>query len=244
MAGLYRRGRTRVVERAGRRELRIDGTFASSFEPGRVTTGSVWDALAAPLLLLGPRPGPRILLLGLGGGSAARIVRALSPRARITGVEIDPDVVEAARRWLDLDAVGVEIVTADARDYLAGSRGRFDAVLEDVFVGRGRAVHKPAWMLDGGLERAAGRLTARGILASNALDEAPQVSRRLAALFPARLAIRVRDYDNRILVGGPPGLSGAALRSRVAGSPLLAPTLPALHFRTLPSRRESQGTRS
>ena len=85
------------VKRIGNaRALRIDGTFASWYEPGQQVTGSVWDALAAPLLLL-PKPRRnRVLILGLGGGSAARVVRALAPKARITGVEIDPVCRSAA----------------------------------------------------------------------------------------------------------------------------------------------------
>ena len=100
------------------RTLRVDGTFASWLRArARLTTGSVWDALAAPLLLLPPARRRRVLLLGLGGGSAARLVRALAPRARIVGVELDREVLRAARRHFDLDALGVEVVNADAREY-------------------------------------------------------------------------------------------------------------------------------
>ena len=49
------------------RELIIDGTLASFFQEGRVDTGSGWDALAAPLLVLPPERRRQILLLGLGG---------------------------------------------------------------------------------------------------------------------------------------------------------------------------------
>ena len=92
-----------MVKRDGVRELHVDGTFASCYEPGRVTTGSVWDALAAGLAALPSRRRRSVLLLGLGGGSAARVVRALAPRAQIVGVEIDPSVVRLARHWFDLD---------------------------------------------------------------------------------------------------------------------------------------------
>jgi len=60
---------------------RIDGTFASWYEPGRAVTGSVWDALAAPILLLPRARRSRVLILGLGGGSAARIVRPFTLHA-------------------------------------------------------------------------------------------------------------------------------------------------------------------
>jgi spermidine synthase len=222
------------VRRDGALELRVRGTFASYYKPGSALTGSVWDALAAPLLALGrARRAPSVLLLGLGAGSAARVARALAPGARIVGVEIDPAVVALARRHFELDRLGVEVVQADAAVFLARSRERFDAVLDDVFVGRGRAVRKPAWLLEGGLAAAASRVAPGGLLASNALDEAADVARQLAARFRRVLAIDVAGYDNRVLVGGPPRLSARALRAAVARSPVLSPTLRNLSFRTL-----------
>ena len=75
--------RVRVESSRRGRSLRIDGTFASFYDPERVTTGSVWDALVAPLLWLPPPKRRSVLILGLGGGSAARLVRNVAPRARI-----------------------------------------------------------------------------------------------------------------------------------------------------------------
>ncbi len=233
---MYRGGkRARVVvrPRGGGLELRVDGTLASFFVPGRETTGSVWDALAAPLLLLPPRRRRRILILGLGGGSAARLVRALAPEALVVGVELDAEVLRTARRWLGLDALGVEVVRADARDFLTAERRRFDAILEDVFVGRGRGVRKPDWLPEPGLVLAARRLARDGILASNALDEAPAVERALRRLFPRCLRIEVAEFDNRIVVGSRARLSGRELRRRARGQPVFAHALPRLSFRTL-----------
>jgi spermidine synthase len=222
-----------VLSRAGARELRIDGTFASFYEPGRATTGSVWDALAAALLALPPGRRSRVLLLGLGGGSAARVVRAVAPRARILGVEIDPQVVRLARRHFDLDALDVEVSVADAREFLRGTRRRFDAVLEDVFVGRGRDIVKPEGLPEPGLRHAARLIAPGGVLASNTLDETSAVRATLRELFPGQLEIGVEGYDNRILVGGPAALSARMLRSRLAASSVLSETLPNLSLRTI-----------
>ncbi len=221
-----------MVVRGGTRELRIDGTFASRYTPGSASAGPVWDALAAPLCWLPPRRRRRVLLLGLGGGSAARGVRAVAPDARIVGVEIDPRVVALARRWFDLDALGVEVVVDDARRYLARSRARFDAVLEDVFVGRGRAVHKPDWMLEEGLAAAARRVRPGGLLVSNAIDEAAPVAERLMHCRPGLVSIDVDGFDNRILVAGPARLDARALRAAARAHPAFARSLPALRFRT------------
>ncbi len=219
------------------RQLKIDGTFASYWEPGRVATGSVWDAVAAPILALPPARRRSVLLLGLGGGSAARLARALAPRADVVGVEIDPEVVRLARRWFDLDALGLEVVTEDARRFLGRVRRRFDVILEDVFVGSGRAVRKPDWLPRPGLELAARRLARGGVLASNTLDETAEVARALAERFPRLLQIGVEGYDNRVLVGGPGVLSARHLRAAVSASPVLRPTLPRLSFRTLAAPR-------
>ena len=224
------------VKRSGRgRALRIDGTFASWYEPGKEITGSVWDALAAPLLLLPKSRRNRVLILGLGGGSAARVARALAPRARITGVEIDTGVVRAARRWFDLDGLGVEIVKGDARLYLEQTRRRFDVILDDVFVGNRRNIRKPDWLPDPGLALAAERLRPGGILVSNAIDEAASVAREMRRLFVSTLQIAIEDYDNRVLVGAGFPLSGRSLRTALTRNPTLATT--ARRFKI----RKSQG---
>jgi spermidine synthase len=225
----------RVRVRSGREgtSLRVDGTHASFYRPGELLTGSVWDALAAPLVWLPRRRRRSVLVLGLGGGSAARLVRALSPRARIVGVERSPEVIEAARRSFGLDALDVAVVCEDARRFLARSRARFDVVIEDVFIGTDRTVRKPAWLLEEGLARAAARVRPGGLLIANTIDETADVARELRRRFPALLRIDVADYDNRVLVGGPRGLSGRALRSAVAAHPLLAGALAHLSFRKL-----------
>jgi len=226
-----RANRVEVKPSGSGRALRINGTFASWYEPGQAVTGSVWDALAAPILLLPRARRSRVLILGLGGGSAARIVRALAPRARITGVEVDAAVVRAARRWFDLDRLGVEVVKADARRYLERTRSRFDVVLDDIFVGNRRTVRKPDWLPDPGLALAAGRLQRGGILVSNAIDEAVPVARQMRRLFTSTLQIEVEDYDNRVLVGAGFPLSGRALRAALVRNRILAATAPRLTIR-------------
>lgn len=230
------------------RELIVDGTFASFYQPGSPVTGSVWDAIAAPLLALAPKRRRSVLILGLGGGSAARIVRAIAPEARIVGVELDPAVVEAAREHLDLDEVGVEVVLDDAWAFLEGRskrRGeRYDAIFEDVFIGQGDAVHKPDWLPLPGLEQAARLLAPGGVLVSNALDEAQAVGKALRGLFPTVLRIDVEDYDNRIFAGGRSLPEASGLRAAVEASPVLSASLPRLHLRTVKAASQGSVSRS
>jgi len=239
----HARERVRVVMRGRRRELRVDGTFASSWRPGEVLTRSVWDALALPVLALPPARRRRVLVLGLGGGSAARLVRALAPEARILGVEYDADVLRAARRHLGLDELGVEVVRADARRWLERSRRSFDLVIDDVFVGRGWSVHKPDWMLDAGLARAADRVAPGGLLVSNTIDETAAATATLRARFAGLVRIRIEGYDNRVLVAGPAALDARGLRAAAAAEPVLAPVLPRLGFLTLRGQRSASRIR-
>jgi SAM-dependent methyltransferase len=211
-------------------ELRVDGTLASNHPTRGEGTGPVWDALALPILALPPERRRSALLLGLGGGSVARILRALAPTCRIVGVEIDRDVVAAAREHLGLDALGVEVVIADALTALRAERRRFDLVIEDVFIGAVRDVRKPDGFPEPLLALARRRLAPGGLIVCNTIHEGPAVAAALRAHAPDQLALHVRGYWNRILVAGP-GLDARALRRAAARQPALAPSLPMLSFR-------------
>lgn len=227
------RGRVRVVLRGGRRTLRIDGSLASTWQPGRETTGSVWDGIAAGLLVLPPARRRDVLLLGLGGGSAARAVRAVAPGARIVGVEIDPAVVREARRWFDLDALGLEVVTDDAARFLARTRGRFDAVLEDVFTGDARRLRKPPGFPLPALDDVRRILRPGGVAVCNTLDESAAVRAALAARFRHLVRVCIVDYDNRIYVASDAPIAAASLRAAAVSDPVFAGSLRALRFRSL-----------
>jgi spermidine synthase len=222
----------RIREGRDGRELRVSGTLASLYRPGQATTGLIWDAQAAPLTLL-PRERRRsVLILGLGGGSAARVARALAPQARIVGVELAAGVVHAARRHLDLDRLDLEIRIADARAVLERERGRYDLVIEDVFEGGTHTLRKPAWMLAHGLRRAAALLRPRGLLVSNTIGETAAVTRQLRTVWPRLACISTRDYENRMVVGGT-DVGARPLRAAIAAEPLLSEVFARLTFRSV-----------
>ena len=231
---MRRRGRIHVRVRGGHRELRVDGTLASRYEPGQVATGSVWDAIAAPLLALPAQRRRSVLILGLGGGSVARLIRALAPDAHIVGVEFDAGVVRAARRHFGLDRLGVEVVIGDALGVLARERRRFDAVIEDVFVGVTQRLRKPDGFPEPGLPLAWRRVRPGGVLISNTIHEGAQVARVLRRLdAPAVVAVHVADYHNRILAAGPLSLRAPHLRKCLAASQIFDTALPSLTLRTI-----------
>ena len=84
-------------------------------------------------LLFHPRP-KRIVLIGLGGGSLVRFCHHRLPGARMTAIELDPEVIA----WRDTfllppDGPRLQILQADGADYLERTDKGIDALLVDAF---------------------------------------------------------------------------------------------------------------
>jgi len=74
----------------------------------------------------------KALILGLGGGSAAKIIRKFWPDAKITGVDIDPVVIDLGKKYLDLAKYNVDVKIGDA--YSFPPEG-CDLVIVDLYMG-------------------------------------------------------------------------------------------------------------
>lgn len=80
----------------------------------------------------------KCLILGLGGGTAAKLIGEFWPGAKITGVDIDPLMVKLGNKYLGLDKCGVNVVIGDAKDYVrlsSKSKRKFDLILVDLYIG-------------------------------------------------------------------------------------------------------------
>ena len=111
-----------------------EGVVANSvWYRGHVLTGGEWDTfLVLPPLL--DRPLHRVLVLGNAGGSTARGLAAMYRGARIDGVELDPAITAAARRYFALASIpGLRVITADARTYLLTTHARYDLICIDAY---------------------------------------------------------------------------------------------------------------
>jgi len=73
------------------------------------------------------------LILGLGGGTAAKLVRKYWPQAKVTGVDIDPVIVGLGKKYLGLK--NIEIVIADAQKFVDETKEKFDLIIIDTYVG-------------------------------------------------------------------------------------------------------------
>lgn len=200
-------------------EFRVAGAVHAWHARGRFLTGQAWDLIAAaPLLLPSGRP-RSVLMLGLAGGTAFRTLRHLLPDCDLTAVDIDAEIVDQAREHMALDECGAEVIIADAYQWLARNRRRFDVVIDDLYLAgkddvfRARDADRDAMAL---LRKAVGK---DGLLAMN-LVMGPGHRRVQSAArsmfrksFPAVRSLRTEEALNEVLVAGGSLATAKALRS-------------------------------
>lgn len=123
-------GELRVVDMNETRHLLIDGGIHSTVD---VPTGTAYHQYTAVMEL--PRyfypGGGRVLLIGLGGGSLARLYAEAG--WEVDAVEIDGEVVRLAREYFGLQEQDAAVSIMDGRQYLAATGRSYDVVLLDAF---------------------------------------------------------------------------------------------------------------
>ena len=78
------------------------------------------------------------LILGLGGGTVAKLLNSTWTQAKIYGVDIDPFMVSLGEKYLGLDRKKVKIKVADALDFVLNElkgRKKYDLIVVDLYCG-------------------------------------------------------------------------------------------------------------
>jgi len=76
-----------------------------------------------------------VLILGLGAGSCIVPITKRWPKAKITGVEIDPTMTELGKRFFGLSDKNLQIEIGDANEFIAKTKNTYDLILIDLFSG-------------------------------------------------------------------------------------------------------------
>ena len=115
--------------------------FGSDWIQGAMRIARPWNLeleytreMMAALLLRDDARWPRkVLLIGLGAASLTKFLYRHFPLAHLTVVEIEPDVVAAARQFFKLpeDTRRINLVIGDGVEYVANSDKKFDLILVD-----------------------------------------------------------------------------------------------------------------
>lgn len=76
-----------------------------------------------------------VLILGVAGGSVIKtLVNEVKFKGKITGVEIDKDIVEIAYNYFKLDEVkNLELIVDDAFEYVLKTKEKYDLIIIDIF---------------------------------------------------------------------------------------------------------------
>lgn len=92
------------------------------------------DYLAlAPSFLQKEKP-YSVLLIGVAGGTVIKQLNQFFPNAvEIDAVEIDPTMIEVAKKYFDLSESEANIIVGEGRQHIANSQKKYDIVLVDAF---------------------------------------------------------------------------------------------------------------
>jgi predicted RNA methylase len=76
-----------------------------------------------------------VLILGVAGGSVVKtLVDEIKFEGRITGVEIDPEIIQLANDYFKLNEIQqLEIVIDDAFEFVLRTKEKYDLIVIDVF---------------------------------------------------------------------------------------------------------------
>jgi len=79
----------------------------------------------------------KVLILGFGGGSAAKIIRKKFKNSKIIGVEIDPLMIKMGKKYLRMAEVEAKVYVDDALEWLVKNKDKkFDLIVVDIYQGR------------------------------------------------------------------------------------------------------------
>ena len=128
-------GRVYQVRSAGNsRRLYTDGVFHSQYNPNHIITGSVWDLLFLPSQFYTKGALKRVLVLGVGGGAVIHMLQHFANPAHIVGVELSGLHIQMAKRYFGLQYPNLEIVKANAIEWIASYDGEpFDLIIDDLY---------------------------------------------------------------------------------------------------------------
>jgi hypothetical protein len=152
----------------------------------------------------------------------ARAYGVFYPGARIDGVEIDPAVTAAGRRFFGLgDNPRLRVFTADARPFIRRTQTKYDLIFVDAY----RQPYVPFYLATQEFFRILlGRLRPGGIVALNVATVpgdrrlARDVAGTLATVFPQVLAWQALEL-NQLVLGMRRPLSRAQLAASVRRTP-------------------------
>ncbi len=108
----------------------------SIYYPNRVLTGDYWDYYLAMPFFRGreaPKELKRVAIVGLAGGTIARELTAAYGPVQIDGAEIDPAIIDVARKYFHMTEPNLHAYAGDGRTFMRTTPYTYDMVAVDAF---------------------------------------------------------------------------------------------------------------
>jgi len=209
----YKGLRTLLFERGGGRQ-----SVVKPGDPDHLELAYARVALAGLALCEEPR---RILVVGLGGGSLPMFLRKHYPAAGIDVAEIDPDVVDVAKKYFGFrEDERMHAYIGDGRQFIENVRQGYDIIFLDAFGARDVPKHLTTLEF---LQITRRALKPNGVVVSNIWRPASNplydsMVRTHQEVFEELLILDVPGDVNNIFLalarGGPPAQNELALLAR------------------------------
>ncbi len=106
------------------------GTIYSISNNDDYYTNNYWDLFSA---LPGLYEAPKVLMIGLGGGTISRQISALYENAELDVIEIDKEIAELASIHFDMGRA--RVIVADGSEFVKKTDSRYDLIILDAFKG-------------------------------------------------------------------------------------------------------------
>lgn len=148
-----------------------------------------------------------ILVLGVAGGSVVKtLVDEIEYKGKITGVEIDHDMIEIANQYFNLkDIKQLEIVIDDAFEFVLKTKDKYDLIIVDIF----EDIKMPNFLFESFFSnRICSLLKNQGFILFNTmiLDEAHNIRNRKyiseinPKLFSSKMLPRIKVHNELIII--------------------------------------------
>ena len=210
----------RVVEQTdGDTVLELnEGQAVHSVLPSRgFLTADYWDSFVELPFAAADRPPKRVAILGNAGGTIARQYGHFWPRAKVDGVELDPELTDIGYRYFDMGSnPNLTVYNDDARPWLRQADGRYDMIVVDAY----RQPYIPFYLTTKEFfELARDHLAPGGIVVVNVGHAAGNqefervIGATMASVFPTVLRDPVEDFNSLMI-----GSEAPASAQRLAGA--------------------------
>lgn len=179
----------------------------SIYDPTNPMTGGPWDYfVVAPFFNQNEQTKDvqSMALIGLAGGTVAKQYTMAYGPIPIDGVEIDPTIVEVARKYFDMNEPNLRVFVQDGRYFLSTTSKRYDVIGVDAY----RQPYIPFQLTTKEFfQQVRDHLTTNGVAVVNAGRTETDyrlvdvIATTMRAVFPNVYIIDVGRYTNSIVIG-------------------------------------------